>query len=344
MSILIVLPVPSPPAGGNWVFSDRLRRHLAEVNLHVRVTTLDSVTTEDIEQCDIVHIFNASRTAVPFVEKFGVPEKPMVITFTGTDVNEEMKRPRERRKIVEVACRARQLIFLTADALQGFCIQCPELKNHCVHIPLGIDVPPGRGYDRSRWGWREEEVVFFLPAGLRPVKRPLYALKPLARLYREGLPVRFCLAGAVFDLDLLRQVETEAEMRPWFQWLGAVPHREVGDLYRCADVVLNTSTSEGLSHALLEAMAAGRAVMASRVPGNRDLIRHGEDGLLYEDAEEFLASARQLALDPEWRESLGQRAATRVAREFSPVVERDSYAQLYRSLVLSPCASGQVAP
>ncbi|MDI3257037.1 MAG: glycosyltransferase [Kyrpidia sp.] len=341
MTILIILPVPSPPAGGNRVFSDRLRRYLATLDLEVRVATLDAVTGEDLQNCDIVHIFNASRTAVPFVARFGAPDRPLVITFTGTDVNEEMKRPDERARIVDVANQAQRLLFLTADALEGFCRQCPELKDRCRHMPLGIDVPESRGLGRTHWGWEEEETVFFLPAGLRPVKRPLDALEPLSRLYQEGLPIRLCIAGAVFDLELLKRVEAEAAACPWFQWLGAVPHLEMGDLYRCADVVLNTSASEGLSHALLEAMAVGKAVLASRVPGNRDLIRHGEDGLLYGNSDEFAELARRLVEQPSWREDLGRRAAARVAAEFSPVAERDRYADLYRQLTVSPCTSGR---
>jgi glycosyltransferase involved in cell wall biosynthesis len=216
--------------------------------------------------------------------------------------------------------------------MAGLCRQYPEFENRSVHIPLGIDVPGSVGVGRAYWGWREDEIVFLLPAGLRPVKRPLDALAPLARLREERADIRFAIAGAVFDADLLAQVEEASASKPWFQWLGPVPHEEMGDLYRAADVVLNTSASEGLSHALLEAMAAGKAVLASRVPGNRDLIHHGEDGFLYRDANEFLELARRLAADPKLRAQLGRRAAERIVREFSPLAERDRYADLYRRL------------
>ncbi|MBX6395687.1 MAG: glycosyltransferase family 4 protein [Alicyclobacillaceae bacterium] len=345
MNILIVLPAQSPPAGGNWVFSNRLKRYLAPLGFRVHVTTLSAVSSGDIAESDIVHAFNASRTAVPFIERFGDLDRPFVITFTGTDVNEEMNRPGERERILQVARRAERLIFLTADAMEGLCQQYPEFKNRSVHIPLGIDVPGSIGVDRAHWGWRNDEIVFLLPAGLRPVKRPLDALSPLERLREERADIRFSIAGAVFDQDLLAQVQDAAASKPWFQWLGAVPHEKMGDLYRAADVVLNTSASEGLSHALLEAMAAGKAVLASRVPGNRDLIRHGEDGFLYRDANEFLELARRLAADPQLRAQLGRRAAARIAREFSPLEERDRYAALYRRLMAAfpcpPCHTGR---
>lgn len=340
IDVLIVLPAPSPPAGGNWVFSHRLRRHLEPLGIRVRIIDLNEVTPEEIEKADIVHAFNASRTAAPLIERFGRPNRPFVVTFTGTDVNEEIRRPEEQERILKTAGQADALIFLTSTAMEEFALRHPALRDRCVHIPLGIEVPPGSGLDRSHWGWEAGNLVFFLPAGLRPVKRPLDALGPLERLHEEHPEVRFCIAGAVFDPGILTRVEEAAAAKPWFRWLGQVPHEQMGDLYRAADVVLNTSSSEGLSHALLEAMASGRAVLASAVPGNIDLIREGEDGLLYRDAEDFLRQARRLAENPELRKSLGIRAAARIAEEFSPTEEQKRYAGLYRDLAAAPCGSG----
>jgi spore coat protein SA len=62
--------------------------------------------------------------------------------------------------------------------------------------------------------------------------------------------------------------------------VGFVPHQELGRLYDGAAVVVFPSHREGLPVALLEAMAHGCAIVASRVGGIPQLIQHGRTGLL----------------------------------------------------------------
>jgi len=90
--------------------------------------------------------------------------------------------------------------------------------------------------------------------------------------------------------------------------------------YEGADVVLNASSSEGLSNVLLEAKAAGKPILASDIPGNRHPVL-GEDGdapagLLFNlrDHGDFLRKALRLIDDPELRHTLGQGGENQTAR------------------------------
>jgi glycosyltransferase involved in cell wall biosynthesis len=76
------------------------------------------------------------------------------------------------------------------------------------------------------------------------------------------------------------------------------------------------SRGEGLSQALLEAMALGLPVVASRAGGNADLVSHGEDGWLVppRDSSAFAGALSRLLGDPDLRRRLGARAR-RTARE-----------------------------
>lgn len=85
-------------------------------------------------------------------------------------------------------------------------------------------------------------------------------------------PRRKALEGQARDLGLAGRVE----------WLGQVAHEELPELYRRADVFVLPSLSEGMPNVVLEAMAAGLPVVATRVPGSEELVGEGENGLLVE--------------------------------------------------------------
>ena len=97
------------------------------------------------------------------------------------------------------------------------------------------------------------------------------------------------------------------------------------------DVVLLTSRWEGLPIALLEAMAAGRPAVASRLPGTSEIIVDGVTGFLVPpgDVEGFAGSVRKLLGDRALREALGRAGRERVAREFSLAKTIEATAQVY---------------
>jgi glycosyltransferase involved in cell wall biosynthesis len=98
-------------------------------------------------------------------------------------------------------------------------------------------------------------------------------------------------------------------------------------------VVLNCSISEGgMANSVLEALALGRAVLASDIEGNRSLIEDGVTGLLFASPEEFLERADRLAADPGLRRRLGAAGRERVLARYSPERELDGYLAVYARL------------
>lgn len=196
-----------------------------------------------------------------------------------------------------------------------------------VHLN-GIRVSPERG-DRVRrrfrtrgaWGAFPDEMMLLGFVGrLAAEKQPekfLYVLHELRK--REGVPSWHALIFG--DGPCLSQLEERIDrlgLRGDVTLMGYRPDMEqemVG-----LDILLSTSKAEGLPLALLEAAVAGVVVVAPGRDGMLDLIRNGEDGLLYPEQSSPAAIARQLislmdsrALQTRFRRSL----AERVSREFS---------------------------
>jgi glycosyltransferase involved in cell wall biosynthesis len=123
---------------------------------------------------------------------------------------------------------------------------------------------------------------------------------------RAAVPgVRFVLAGKG-ELDL--------EPAPDVHALGPIPQPDLFALYRAADVVVVPSTwPEPLSRVLLEAMAAGRPVVATAVGGTPEAVEHGVTGLLVprRDADALAKGLIELLLDPERRRRMGAAAGQR---------------------------------
>ncbi len=341
MKILIVLP-PNLPSGGNWTYSGRLKRNLLPYGIQITIKPLDRVNSADYEAADIIHSYNAYATGRHIVQEAQRLEKPMVLTMTGTDVNEHLGHPDTTDSMAEAVDYASAIVFLTDDAKERLATLRPTAAEKSHVINLGVDLPEGVGKTRADFHFSDDEFLFLLVAGLRPVKRPLDAFSGLKKVHEQHPHVRFVLVGPVLDEKVGQQVESAFAKSEFARYLGSVPYEEIADLYRAADVVMNTSSSEGLSHALLEAMSIGKPVLASNVPGNRDLIQDGENGFLYAEEQELVQKATQLVTDAAVRDKLSKGSLATIAERFSLALERDTFLALYRNVCKrTPCGANK---
>jgi glycosyltransferase involved in cell wall biosynthesis len=112
---------------------------------------------------------------------------------------------------------------------------------------------------------------------------------------------------------------------------GWLPRGELLEAYRRADCLVNPSIGEGLPNVVLEAMACGIAVVASRVPGNDTLVKQGENGLLFDvrKPRELCDALVMLAQDTRQRNDMGARGREIALAEYSWDSVARKYAQLF---------------
>lgn len=157
----------------------------------------------------------------------------------------------------------------------------------------------------------------------------------------EGCPnARLMLVGGGFEDKALRQQVHDLALQDVVVFTGRVPHDQVASYYAAMDVMVYPRLSMRLTELVtplkpLEAMAQGRLVMASDVGGHREMIRHGDTGILFEagDSGSLAKAALALLATPEsWQEQRDSaRRYVEDERSWSSVIER--YRPVYSALV-----------
>ena len=120
-----------------------------------------------------------------------------------------------------------------------------------------------------------------------------------------------------------------------FSYCGEIPHARVLELMQAADIFLNTSVQEGMPGAVMEAMAAGKAVVATDVAGNRALIENMRTGILVplHDAELLLEACEHLAASPDLRQLLGGQAREEMHARYGCEAELQALESLYTEIL-----------
>ncbi|MGA9032928.1 MAG: glycosyltransferase family 4 protein [Sulfuricaulis sp.] len=183
---------------------------------------------------------------------------------------------------------------------------------------------PGSGVDPNRFVPSPEPKgvpLIVMPCRMLREKGVIEFVEAARILKTEGVAARFALVGAPDESNPANI--TVGELRTW-QELGIVEwwgHRtdmpEV--LSQAAIVCLPTSYGEGIPKTLLEAAASARAIVATDVPGCREIARHGENGLLVpvRDTRALAEALKQLILDSSLRQRMGKRGREIAVAEFS---------------------------
>jgi glycosyltransferase involved in cell wall biosynthesis len=140
------------------------------------------------------------------------------------------------------------------------------------------------------------------------------------QLRAAGLRARFALVGDNDDgnpasVHVVQLQDWQKEnVIEWWGW-----KENMADVYAQAAIVCLPSYREGVPITLIEAAACGRPIVTSDVPGCREVVRHGENGLLVpaRDAGALAEALKKLLLSPNTRSEMGRRGRIIAERDFS---------------------------
>lgn len=195
--------------------------------------------------------------------------------------------------------------------------------------------PDARKRVREALGESQETLVITKIARLEhPAKGHLFFLDGLhAFVRRFAGPVRAWLVGKGADEPLIFRAVEERGLGGVVRFLGQ--RADVPDILRASDLCALTSPFEGVPRSVMEAMALGKAVIGTDVPGTRMLVRHEETGLrvAYGDVAALSRAMERLALDAALREHLGAAARARVLAHFREDTVADRALEVYSSVL-----------
>jgi len=165
-----------------------------------------------------------------------------------------------------------------------------------------------------------------------------HALVGFRRAVDQGADLRFDVVGDGPDLQHVRYTVDDLGLSDRVSLLGRLPPDRVAQVLRRADVFLHTSSAEGISNAVLEAMASGLPVITTDAGGMREAVRDGNDGFVVpvRGTDEVARSLVALTADGELRRRMGASARARILDEF----RLDQQIGSFRELLADAVASG----
>jgi glycosyltransferase involved in cell wall biosynthesis len=271
---------------------------------------------------------------------------PQIITMHGGFT---VCRALRRRIALRWAMRgADETVMVSRATRRQFATDLGVKEKEFTVIPNGVPVPAGDPTKvRQEFDVKPGECVLLAVGTLERHKGHRVLLEAMARLVGRGLSVPWKLIiaggrGGDQHEALLEFVEDEGLEGQ----VHIVKNRnDVPDLLALADIFVMPSLWEGLPMALLEAMNAGKAVVASATSGIPEAIDHGTDGLLVPpgDVGALADALASLLTDPNQRAALGEAAMQRAHRDFTIQVMADRYEALYREALTARQRSARSA-
>ncbi len=233
-------------------------------------------------------------------------------------------------------------VVVNSDTVKDNCIQMLGVKPRKIHrIYNGIRLPKIPEGDRAE---------FLQSLGIRNLDRPVLSvlgrldanksfgdvLAAVRLLLDRDRPVTLLVGGSGPCLSALQLQARRAGIENQVVFLGPVD--DVPKLFRCTDLFVCASRSEGFPNVVLEAMASGVFVVATDISAHRELIQPKKTGVLFEPGNPgALAGAIENGLDhPDACQAVGRQARAEVQSRFSLDAMVRSYQDAYRQWMGKP--------
>jgi L-malate glycosyltransferase len=245
--------------------------------------------------------------------------RPLVSMSWGSDLLRDIDRNRSQRWAARYALRRSSILLGDCLAVQRKAAALGFPGDRVVLFPWGVDLErftPGENQElRARLGWQDAFVLLSLRSW-EPVYGVDVITQAFARAVRQEPNLRLILLAGGSQASHIRETLSRAGVEEYVYFGGQVSNDRLPDYYHAADLYLSASHSDGSSVSLMEALACGKPVLVSDIPGNREWIENSPAGWLFEDGNaDALALRIRLACNQKQTLQEAGTAARRLAEQ-----------------------------
>jgi glycosyltransferase involved in cell wall biosynthesis len=275
---------------------------------------------------DLIH------TTPDYATFFTQRDKPLVITFHNYVLDDFMQRyssPLQRLHYHTDLYWFTRMAVNRADAITAVSHFTADLVKRDIAPHKPIFVIPN-GIDTKRFQppvtRASHKIVQVLFSGNLSIRKGTQLLPLIAN--RVSPNVKIVVASGLRSGSGLEHVSN-------IDTIGRIPYPQMPKLYQDVDILLMPTVREGMSLAVLEAMASGLPVVATDCSSMPELITHGKGGFLCRlgDADDFARHVNTLASDPELRREMGEYNRARVETRHQLHTMTGQYFRLFRQLL-----------
>ena len=283
---------------------------------------------------DVIHANWSVNGAVAAMTR-RLHKKPVVVTLRGSDVNRSSGQGLYAWMLRVCIERSDAVVCNNRSMCDGLAVRFPPHGGKIKFIPNGIDERLIQMESKIRID--KAVVNIFAVGNLTQNKNVAAIIEAAARLEREGFAVCLCIVGDGPQRKALEYLSHSEGAQHIVKFIGKIRQDGIIGVLREADIFVLASFSEGRPNALVEAMAANVAVVASDIGAVRELVEDEVSGLLFSpgDTGQLTAQLRRLCLDAGLASRLATNGRRRIIDEgLSWSGSAAKYAEIYQSLTV----------
>ncbi|UCC30333.1 MAG: glycosyltransferase [Phycisphaerales bacterium] len=292
-------------------------------------------------QAALIHARNTGCWIDAIIARILTPGARLVLGFHGLETTQPLSR-RQRRQARWAVLAGARFVSVSQAGRRQLCDQAGVPSDRIDVLPNGVDLrrfgslPSGtRKRMRANFGFDDLGFVVGTVGALTPVKQHWALIRAVAYAAKHVPNIRLLVVG---EGPLLASLTEQASALSIANRVVFTGRREdVPALMRCMDAYVCSSASEGMSNALLEAMATGLPVVATDVGDNGLTVRDGIEGRIVEPGSPsaITDALTVLGQSPDLCQRFAASARTRAA-EYDFDRTARAYEAYYRTLLVTP--------
>ena len=313
------------------------RSALAWLQLPFLLLNFFIAALRSIRKTQLIHAFWSASGIIALAVRIFKP-RPVVITLWGSD-----------KLITQIPILSKTIIRIlnTADAivcennnLKAFLVSQGLDSKKITLIRNGINLDffqPGDSMKaRKHIGIKNDQLILLSIGSLSKNKNHALLINALAEIVTSKISLHLYIIGEGEEQEILKKQIKELKLEQKITLLGLVDHKSISEWMKAADIFILPSRNEGTPNSLLEAMASGLPVIASKIGGIPELIQENIEGLLFESdsKDDLKEKLNKLIKDNQLQEFLGKNAQKKIATQYSSWKNQaEKLLALYKQLI-----------